>query len=211
MACFRPRPGLAAAVASQEILKVRPALPWGALLVTVLAALALAFPAVSERLIYDRQLIFQGQIWRGWTGHVVHYGRSHFFWDVAVFLPAGWWLERLRPATARWFYGACPFVISAVMLTFDPALLRYAGLSGLATGTLVLLAAVQLRRGNYEPAWIWLGVLVLVGIKIALELFTGAPLVVSGFAGIRTVPLAHIAGAACGLLFWSLTRPKPAA
>lgn len=206
MACFRPWPGLADAVAPKEKLTDQPPFPWGTLVVAFGAGLALVFPAVSERLIYDRSLIFQGQVWRGWSGHVVHYGLSHFFWNLAVFLPAGCWLERLWPRGTRWFYAVGPLMISVALLLLDPALDRYAGLSGLATGMLVLLAGLQLRRGKGEPAWFWLGVLALVGAKITLELITGAPLIVSGFAGIRTVPLAHLSGVVCGILFWGIAR-----
>ena len=195
-------------VVSNGKISDRPAFPWGTLLVTLLAGLALASPALSERLIYDRALIFQGQVWRVWTGHVVHYGFSHFFWDFVVFLPAGCWLERLWPCRARWFYLITPVVISVALLAFDVALLRYAGISGLATGTLVLLAAYQLGRGKPEPTWFWLAVLALVGIKIGHELITGAPLVVSDFTGIRSVPLAHISGAVCAGIFWGVGRLK---
>jgi rhomboid family GlyGly-CTERM serine protease len=175
-----------------------PAAPWATLAVSALAAVALAWPAASEALIYERTRILHGEIWRAWTGHVVHFGASHFFWDLAVFLPAGCWLERLWPGRARGLYLAAPLVISATLLAWDPGLLRYAGLSGLATGVLALLAGLQLRRRGPEPVWFWAGVLALVAGKIAVELVTKQPLVVGGFAGIRTVPQAHIVGALCG-------------
>ena len=182
--------------------------PWGTLAVVGLAIAAHLLPVLDDRLVYERSLIFQGEIWRAWTGHVVHFGRSHLFWDVVVFLPAGIWLERLWPRTARWFYLVCPLVISAELLAFDPTLLRYAGLSGLATGTLVLLAALQLQRRSDEPVWFWWSVLALVGVKLGIERLTGAPMMVTDFAGIRTVPLAHIGGAVCGVIFWQLSRVR---
>lgn len=170
-------------------------------LLALLAAAALQIDAVSRWLIYDRSLILQGEVWRAWTGHVVHFGRSHFIWNLAVFVPAGVWSERLWPVLTRWFYVSCPLVISVALLGLDPTLDRYAGLSGLATGLLVLLALLQLGRRNEEPAWFWISVLVLVGAKIGTELFTGAPVFVSGFGDIRTVPAAHIFGALCGISF----------
>jgi len=173
------------------------------------ALLALLSPAVSNWLIYDRLLLFRGQVWRAWTGHIVHFGSSHLLWDVVVFLPAGCWLEYRWPSMARWFYLVCPLGISGALLLLEPTLQRYAGLSGLATGTLVLLAALQLQRTKEEPAWFWICVLALVGAKIGTELFTGAPLMVTDFVGIRSVPLAHIGGAGCGLIFWLLGRVRP--
>lgn len=163
---------------------------------------ALLFASVSGALIYDRSLIFNGQLWRLWSGHLVHFGWSHFTWNLAVFLASGIWLERLWPATTRWFYAFSPLIISVALWLLDPALTRYAGLSGIATGMLVLLACLQLGRRKEEPAWFWVSVLALVGIKIGVELFTGAPVFVSGFGDIRTVPLAHIFGIVAALVFW---------
>jgi len=176
------------------------------LLITSAAGAALLFEPVSRSLIYDRTLIFHGELWRVWTGHVVHFGTSHFIWNLAVFVPSGWWLERLWPGTTRWYYLISPLMISASMLAWDPSLGRYAGLSGLATGMLVLLASLQLGRRAEEPAWFWISVLILVAIKIGVELFTGAPVFVSGFGDIRTVPLAHLSGVVCAIGFWLGTR-----
>jgi len=182
----------------------RPAFPWITLVIALAALAALLSAQVSAWLIYDRTLIFKGEVWRLWTGHVVHFGLSHFTWNLAVFLPAGVWLERLWPAVTRWFYALSPLIISAALLTLDPTLTRYAGLSGVATGMLVLLACLQLGRRQVEPAWFWVSVLTLVGIKIGVELFTGAPVFVSGFGDIRTVPLAHIFGIIAALVFWGI-------
>lgn len=177
-----------------------PAAPWGTLALGAATGLAWVFRTATGALIYERSALLHGEIWRAWTGHLVHYGISHVFWNLLVFLPAGCWLERLWPVPTRRFYLFCPPFISATLLGLDPALIRYAGLSGLAAGMLVLLACLQLRRPD-EPAWIWLGVLALVGTKITAEWLTGAPLLVHGIAGFHPVPLAHLGGAVGGLAF----------
>lgn len=177
--------------------------PWATVLITVAALITSAYAQLSDVLIFKRSLIFSGQVWRAWTGHIVHFGPTHLAWDLAVFLPAGAWLENLRPRCARWLYLLCPIIISILLLAFDPTLERYAGLSGLAIGTLVLLAVVQLTNKKESP-WLWLGVLLLVIAKLAIELRQGAPLLVSDFANIRNVPLAHFGGVGCGLLCWLL-------
>jgi rhomboid family GlyGly-CTERM serine protease len=182
--------------------------PWATLAIGLLAGAALAMGSLTESIIYDRALILQGQLWRAWAGHVVHYGPSHLLWNLAVFLPAGAWLERLWPCLTRWFYAICPPVISTVLLLAEPDLGRYAGLSGMATGMLVLLAGLQLRRGKDEPAWFWWAVLALVAAKIVLELVTGAPLIVSYEGSVRSVPLAHVGGLGCGALFWLAVRRR---
>ena len=175
--------------------------PWATVAVGLAAMLTFSFTRLAEVFFYQRSLILSGQIWRTWTGHIVHFGPTHLWWDLAVFLPAGCWLERLRPHCAYWLYLLCPVIISVCLLIFDPTLERYAGLSGLATGTLVLLALIQIQNKK-ESIWLWLGVLLLVVAKLVLELRQGAPLLVSDFTNIRNVPLAHLSGTGCGILCW---------
>lgn len=176
------------------------AVPWATLALAAVAGLALAVGPVGAAFFYERDLILQGEVWRLWTGHLAHFGPAHLGWNLAVLLPAGGWLERLNPVRARWFYLVCPLVISVVLLAFDRSLARYAGLSGLATGTLVLLACRQMLVGSGEPEWLWLGVLILVGAKIGWETFAGEPLLAAPHS-FRAVPLAHVAGALAGVFF----------
>ena len=175
--------------------------PWATVIIALAAVITYTSAQLADILIYKRSLILTGQIWRTWTGHIVHFGPSHLLWDLAVFLPAGCWLERLQPRCARRLYLLCPIIISVVLLVFDPALERYAGLSGLAIGTLMLLTAVQLTNSRESP-WLWLGVVLLIMAKLVIELRQDAPLLVSDFAGIRNVPLAHFSGVGSGLLCW---------
>jgi rhomboid family GlyGly-CTERM serine protease len=183
-----------------------PVLPGATLAIALVAALAYFFPQANGLLIYDRALILHGEIWRAWTGHAVHFGASHLLWNLAIFLAAGCWVERIRPRTTRWIYLLCPPVIAAALAILEPTLARYAGLSGVATGVLVFLGCVQLSKGSAEPTWFWVAIFGLVVVKIALETVTHAPLLVNDFSGVVVVPLAHISGAACGVAAWFVTR-----
>jgi rhomboid family GlyGly-CTERM serine protease len=160
---------------------------------------AFVWAGLAGRLIYNRADILAGEAWRLWTGHLVHFNPGHLLWDLAVFLPAGAWLEWIAPGLTRWFYALTPLAISALLLLAEPTLGYYAGLSGLASGVLVLLALVQLQRDTAGPRWFWPAVLLLVAAKVVLELRAQAPLVVHFEPGVRTVPLAHIGGIACAL------------
>jgi rhomboid family GlyGly-CTERM serine protease len=155
---------------------------------------------------YDRTDIGGGEFWRLWTGHVTHFGWSHLAWNLAVFVPAGIWLERKRPIAARWFLAIAPVAISGALWMTDAALERYAGLSGVATGLLVFLALLE--RGEPKGgARFWNLALILVAAKIALELATQNSLFVHfGHPEIRSVPAAHVAGAAIGGFAYWLTR-----
>ncbi len=181
--------------------------PWATSALT-LVALGLNFvPAESGKLVFLRPALLHGEWWRAWTGHLVHFGTSHLLWNLALFLPVGIWLERLRPGPTRLFYTVAPAIISLLLLMGDAELERYAGLSGLAAGQIAMLAVLQLRAGPSDARLWWLAALALIAVKIAWEWHTGAPLLVQGAADIRSVPLAHLAGAVSGAAFgWAVGR-----
>jgi rhomboid family GlyGly-CTERM serine protease len=188
-------------------------LPWRGWTValTLVSIVAFFWPTLTEVLIYDRGLIGSGQVWRIWTGHCTHVNLSHLFWNLAVFVPAGFWLERLQPRLTAWFYLGAALGISLGLYFADPSLLRYSGLSGIATGQLVLLAIVQLRTKNDEPSWFWLAVLGLITVKVGMELTRPTPVFVDFANGVRNVPLAHIGGIVCALIAASCYHPTRAA
>ncbi len=184
---------------------------WATVVIAVAAGLAFAWPAMPPLLIYQRAAIAAGEVWRLWTGHLVHYNGGHLFWDLAVFVPAGMWLEAIAPGLARRFCLLAPPAISAALFLCEPGLARYAGLSGLATGLLVLLALIQWRRDVRAPAWFWPAVLLLVAVKIALEAVSSEPLLARFEPGVRVVTLAHVGGVACAVLAFLVRRFRAAA
>lgn len=175
--------------------------PWATSLAAA-TALALHFaPTAAPALVYDRAAVFAGEVWRLWTGHGVHWGTAHLGWNLAVFVPAGVWAERLAPSRTRLFLALAPGAVSLGLLVFAPTLARYAGLSGLASGILALLAFTQLSARTAER-WFWWSVLALLALKIGAELFATHPFFARfSDPAIRPVPLAHAAGVlAAGLL-----------
>jgi len=173
----------------------RPARPWVTFAVALAALAIRVAPNTSHFLILKPQQVFSGQLWRLWTGHLVHFGSSHLFWNLAVFVVTGAWAETLAPRRTRFFLLLAPPFISIVLLVFAPGLLMYGGLSGIAVGTFVLLA--WLRLGSEKSSrWFWRAALALLAAKIVIESFLSGPIFarISG-QGIHDVPLAHIAGA----------------
>ncbi len=179
---------------------------WASLLVGGAAAICLALPQFSDTLLYRRAEMAGGEYWRLWTGHLVHFGGRHLLADLIVFLVAGVWLESFARWTTRGFLVLAPAAISAFLYFADPQLTFYGGLSGVAVGLLVLLALLQVRRDKLAPRWIWVGVLVLVAVKGALEAFTNTPLVSDFGPNIKVSSLAHLGGILCALLAWPLAR-----
>lgn len=177
-----------------------PGFPWATAAIVIVAVASFGIPAVSEALVYDRVALLGGQVWRLWTGHAVHVTLAHLFWNLALVGFVGGWLELLAPRSTRGFYGLAPVVVSGMLLLLEPSLGRYAGLSGIGAGLTVLLALRQWRSAH-ESRIIWTAVLALVALKVALEWWTGVPLLAGE---IRSVPLAHAAGVVVALGWFGL-------
>lgn len=172
------------------------------LLLFALPAVLLALlPAGREWFVLDRTAIGDGQLWRLWTGHWVHFSPSHLAWNLLVLLGAGVWLEQLQPGRlGRHVAFAAPFIGGAVLL-LEPGLSAYGGLSGLAMSVVARLTLCQARITAPGLRLAWLLVLVLLGAKAGHDLVASA----SWFAryddaGVRTSSVAHAAGLAAALL-----------
>lgn len=188
--------------------------PWASLVVVVLALGVAAVPALAPSLLYDRPALERGEYWRLWTGHFVHFGASHLWWNLAVFAVAGIWAERVAPRRARVLLIVAPPLIGVALFGLDPDLGFYGGLSGVTAAMLTFLAFAQLARvaeaeatagvvvaeEEARPAptsdrWFWRTVLALIILKIAAEFAVNSPLFARfAPAGIQPVPLAHLAG-----------------
>lgn len=172
------------------------------LLLYALPALLVALlPAAAATLLYDRDAVWRGELWRLWTGHWVHFSASHLGWNLLVLLAAGTWLEILRPGLLlRYTLFAAPG-LSLGFVALAPAMQGYGGLSGLATGAVTLLALVQFTRDRGDRAR-GLAILLLVAGKIILEAGRDRALFSNFSPLIHASALAHAAGAALALAFF---------
>lgn len=173
-------------------------LPWLTPLAAALAVVVWFWPGSADLLIYDREKILDGQLWRVVTGHWVHFNASHLLWNLVILVPAGVLLELRHAGVLRRTLLCAPLGIGLALLWFQPALGRYAGISGVASAVLVALAVYGLRTER-RTRWVWAGVLFLFGAKLAAEALVGRPLSTGVVdQGIRSVPLAHLVGALVG-------------
>ncbi len=164
------------------------------------------FPSWSAGLIYDRSAILSGELWRMFTGHWVHFSASHLFYDLLAFGIAGWIIETRRLPHFGWLCLLAPWLISTILLLFEPQMKLFGGLSALATTALVYLALFGLHAAT---PWRWVCLAVLLGIagKILFEMTTGCMM----FASAGNVPVvvsatSHMAGAFIALLFYGQSR-----
>lgn len=203
-ACLKTNSENAAPVAAPRTYR-----PWGILVTLLLALVVFSLPRLSLALVYERSLILQGEWWRCATGNWVHFSGSHLFWNLAVLVPVGIWLERSWPFRARLFLIVAPVAIGLALLAIDPGLSRYGGLSGVTAGMLALLALTQLAAGPNDR-WFWRAVLGLLALKIVAEMLVERPYFARFVEGdVYAVPLAHLTGVFCACALHFRRRRMP--
>lgn len=154
-------------------------------------------------LLYDRAALLEGQLWRVWTGHLVHFGWAHCLVDVGLFLILGWRAGVRHRRFSLLALVLMPPFISAVIYVFDPTMLRYGGLSAVNLGLLVYVAA-QGWRCDWTD-WFWPAVLVLYVAEMVFEIMKGGRgggMIQFDEPGIKVATSAHLAAAAYGLAAW---------
>lgn len=165
--------------------------------------------AASELLEFDRHALLAGEIWRLWTGHLVHYSWRQALVDGAVALVAGliaartYGMRRLLAALAL----AAPF-ISIGLLLAAPDCLYYRGSSGLAVMLSVMAgASLWPRAGNVARM-----ALAVMALSLAAKIAAEALLIAHGWsdmpADVRISWQAHLLGAfAGGIAAWRFRHP----
>ena len=180
-------------------------LPGAALLLTGVAVVIYATPAVTSALQYDRLAVASGQWWRLITGHWTHWSADHLWWDAVVFL----FLSAICERAGRLRYLVCVFAtalwISLALCWTQTNALTYRGLSGIDAALYVLLLGIIVREQLAVRGWTWIAVALLffAGFvaKVGYEVVTGTTFFVDSTAGgFVPLPSAHAIGAAIGLL-----------
>lgn len=181
----------------------------GCNIVLVLAGIALIFaPTLTEILAYDRQAILSGELWRLWTGHLVHYGLRHALIDVGVLalVIVLSWRETGAVFTALTLLLGMPLIALGLLLCV-PGLHEYRGASGIDILLAVALGVRIWRDETMQASGSRPGVrsgLSLLGLFLILKIMLealGMTIGVSDLpAGIRVVWEAHALGAVIGVL-----------
>jgi rhomboid family GlyGly-CTERM serine protease len=192
-------------------MKIR--IPWITVSLAVLACVLYAIPGAAEVLQFDRVTFSSGELWRVFTGHLVHFNRSHFNWDAFALLFLGGSAELLsRRGMIRTLGIAAP-AISIAFWIFLPQFTAYRGLSGLDSalagfGIAYLFRHAQRGHDRKTAAIAAFCALVFIG-KSAFEIVTGQTLFASADTDFTAVPLAHLVGFAAGATASRLTPLAP--
>lgn len=144
---------------------------------------------------FDRQQILSGEIWRLWTGHLVHSNSSHFALNImAAVIIYFTYITRIKSGELLLYSSVFALLISVTLLCIYPSLGWYNGLSGLLHA---LVAYFSVRLAREEGKIFWAG-LVIVWVKVLVE----AILAHSGYENLvgdmTVITEAHLIGAFFG-------------
>ncbi|MHB8788446.1 MAG: rhombosortase [Desulfobulbaceae bacterium] len=161
---------------------------------------------------YDRAAIAAGEVWRGITGHWLHWSFEHFLWCTITFLAIGFICEFLSRKGYIATLVAAGVVIPVVCWFADPGLVLYRGLSGLASAIFVFATVMMTQKAYSRRDWpaIWLPAAAGITFtgKVVYEYLSGSALFVDSPDIFTPVPLVHLAGGAAGLLTACIFRER---
>ena len=166
------------------------------LFLAAFAGIVYAFPAFAERLVYDRERILCGEIWRVLTCPWVHFSLPHLAYDLVAFSIGAYWVENRNRTHFLGILLLISLVTSLAELTFQSHMVRFGGVSGLATGYLFYMALHYGQESGMLRLGGWIAVLVLLG-KVFGEMVVGGSLLpYPGETPFVAEPLAHLVGIA---------------
>jgi membrane associated rhomboid family serine protease len=143
-----------------------------------------------------------GEWWRLWTCHVVHYSASHAALNAAAALPVAVFVRSWR-CFAIWLLCAAPLVAIGVLL-LEPAV-HYRGASALVLGAWFLAGLSSLRTPLRRYAFVLLG---LACVKLTAEALGMIPWSVGVESSYDAHALGALAGIAGGLAGHVVFRAK---
>ncbi len=160
------------------------------------------------KLLFQRQLIADGQIWRLWTGNLVHTN----LWHLGANLSGLWLLTMISPTLSRPTrqFGAEILFISTCtglgLWFLSPELVWYTGFSGILYG-LFTLAGV---RFAFAGEWL-MSLVILLGLcgKTAWDWLHGSIPLTANLIGTPVAYVAHIYGMGGGAMLAMLEHHRP--
>ncbi|NWF36348.1 rhomboid family intramembrane serine protease [Mariprofundus sp. KV] len=175
----------------------------GLLFILATAALWFLVPDQFDRLAFDRFAILNGEWWRLWSAHLVHYSRGHMITDVGTLfflaLVVGRFTRVLHLLIALVF--AMP-VITALVVLMVPAMEYFRGASAMVMMLWMVVSwylIVESRGFNLQFVLGYALLAVLIG-KVAVEYLGLMPPSLDMPRGYIPPWQVHIFGALVGLL-----------
>ncbi len=164
------------------------------LLSSIVLIVATLPDSVENLLIFHRQKLLSGEVWRAISGHLVHLDWPHLLMNLIGLWMIVWLAENLI-TTLEWFFtlAASSLLISFSLLIFSNVD-WYVGLSGVLHSFLVLVACKLII---HKRAIGWL-LLLFILLKIGWEQWQGASPELEQLIGGKVILDAHLFGAIAG-------------
>jgi len=167
-----------------------------------------AFSDLRTLLVYDRNAILSGQLWRLATGHLVHFSGSHLALDLFCLGISGGIIESHPYPHFGVMCGFSAVIISSAMLAFLPDLQFYGGLSGIGFGAIFYLCLFRASESS-QQRWLYVTIMIIALIKVCTEFTTGRALFsLAEGTDILSVPLAHCAGGLGAIFVFAVSWAK---
>lgn len=172
----------------------------------LLSACLLLLQPWQESLLFQRNLIEAGQLWRLWTGNFIHTNG----WHLGLNLGGFWLLIIVQQSalTPRTLLAAILFIGTGVGLGlwfFSPHIVWYAGFSGILYGLFMLSGVRYLQQRD----WLLAAVLIMgVGSKAVWDWLHNGIGITTQWINAPIVYAAHWYGMGSGLVFALLTPPR---
>jgi rhomboid family GlyGly-CTERM serine protease len=177
----------------------------GASLLSLAAVLiSLLPPTAVTALQYDRAQIRAGEVYRLLTCHWTHWNTNHLAWDAAAFFLLAVACECRSRSRFLATLAIAAMVVPAGLFVLQPEMIRYRGLSALASALFTLLAVDVAREKAHFGQWAWVVAIAAIGlgfvIKVGIETHYRTTAFVENSSDFVPVPVAHLLGACCGLV-----------
>lgn len=173
-------------------------MPWRTLLLAILATVIFStLGAAPETLVYEREAILNGEVWRLITGHWVHSDTQHATWNIIALLLLGCLFENTLKRHLFTVLLISSLALSGWIILFMPQMTSYCGLSGILNS---LLVVGTLTLWQQQRSITLLLILLLAVLKSIVELQTQSAIFTH--TAWPSVPAAHLAGMVIGLLIY---------
>jgi len=179
----------------------RAPLPLATLAICAAAALVLAVPQLQPALVYNRDAVSHGELWRLLSGNLVHFSAGHAVKDVLALLLAGALIETRRYRHFALLCLASGALIGSMLYATQPLVLVYGGLSGVAVAAVAYLCLHGSADGGAFGRACQIALVGLVA-KTTIELVFGA----QASADFVPVPFVHLVGALTAAALFSIAR-----
>jgi len=176
--------------------------------ILLLVTLVASFGSGLEMLLkFDHRAIMQGQVWRLFTCHFVHFNGSHLALNMAGLLLI-WWLFGQVLNWREWLIVLLPscLVVSLGILVLRPDIATYVGFSGVLHSIIVVAALFDLPSKHRDGKIL----LAAICVKLLYEQLFGPLPGSEASTGGKVLVDAHLYGAVAGLaispILWQLRQ-----